>query len=517
MIRLPLLTIVMVAVSSRLGFYGRRSCTSRNMVEAFSSSTQNLNHEKQNLWESSSEGNIRTVMAPMVAQSDLAFRQLCRKYGTDVCFTQMVHASNYVRSPLNFGYQHLDVYGKHNNSYWNHVKNMPSVVNALEGMDPPLHSTYQENGPVIVQLAGNDVHTVTRAAKIIIEDQADHDSVSGFDLNCGCPQSIARKGRYGAFLMEESVDTVASLVSSLKETLPSHVAVSVKMRLPSTDETGANSLFHLQSKYHLDILKTRIHTLIDAGMDSFTLHGRTLVENKTKVRACHWDAIAKAVQIARDYSNNPNYPVIANGGIEYSSNVQQCLQQTGATAVMSSEALLENPGIFSPNAKDDTDLNPYELFSRQLSYSREYLSICASQYPPIPGSLGKVGGCFNTIRAHLFKFLYRYLEEQPDLRSQMGNSYNKENGILTIQQAFAWLDELEQRYTPTSWEHNSELSSSSVGSSWYRRHRSAMSKVHVRGGMDGKDTTSLSTEQKKVAMKIRIAKMKEQRLANEKN
>ena len=58
------------------------------------------------------------------------------------------------------------------------------------------------------------------------------DAVSGIDINCGCPQGIARKGRYGAFLMEESVDIVCEIISTLRRDLPKNVGISCKMRIP---------------------------------------------------------------------------------------------------------------------------------------------------------------------------------------------------------------------------------------------------------------------------------------------
>merc|ERR1712079_438929 len=81
----------------------------------------------------------------------------------------------------------------------------------------------------------------------------------------------------------------------------------------------------------------------------------------------------------------------------------------------------ENPGLFS--SVDDEKLSSRELLHRQLRYAREYLDL-ARRYPPVPGSMGKDGGTFNVVRAHLFKFLYRYLEESFDLRDELADHLN---------------------------------------------------------------------------------------------
>ena len=51
--------------------------------------------------------------------------------------------------------------------------------------------------PLFVQFCGNDADTVLAAARHV-ENQVD-----AVDLNFGCPQRIARRGRYGAYLMDD--------------------------------------------------------------------------------------------------------------------------------------------------------------------------------------------------------------------------------------------------------------------------------------------------------------------------
>ena len=72
-----------------------------------------------------------------------------------------------------------------------------------------------------MQFCANSPATLLEAAKLV-QDRCD-----AVDINLGCPQRIARKGRYGAFLMDD-LPLVEALVSSLAE-----VGVRVKQWLQS--------------------------------------------------------------------------------------------------------------------------------------------------------------------------------------------------------------------------------------------------------------------------------------------
>lgn len=308
----------------------------------------------------------------------------------------------------------------------------------------------------------------------------------------GCPQSIARKGRYGSFLHDEYPDLTYKVLRKLRSELPPHIGVTAKIRLPPTQaDAAAGRLGSISSRASVQTIDERMRCLIDCGVDLITVHGRTRFENKVAVGVADWDSVRLCVESARNYSGNANFPIFSNGGIEFGEDVQTCFDKTNASGVMSSEGLLELPSLFRVTKEENT---AKRLLERQLEFAEFYLDY-ATLFPPLPGSLGTKGGSFNVIRSHLFKFLHRYLEENPDLRSLLGK-----HDVNTVKQSRDLVSELRSRYCNLDEEQMRMKKSWDSNSSWYRRHRGTNSHAI--------SSPTVSLEERKHVMKLRLVKMK---------
>lgn len=175
--------------------------------------------------------------------------------------------------------------------------------------------------PLFVQFCANNPQELLAAAKYVSP------FCDAVDLNLGCPQGIAKKGKYGAFLQEDQ-ELIYSLVNTLHKQLD--IPVTVKIRILDTKESTL--------KYAQNLLK--------AGASIITVHGRTREMKGHKTGLADWNVI----RFLRD--NLPSDTVIfANGNILRNEDIARCLEVTGADAVMSAEGNLYDPAIFAPPPK----------------------------------------------------------------------------------------------------------------------------------------------------------------------
>jgi hypothetical protein len=177
-------------------------------------------------------GSPRYHVAPMVDQSELAFRELCRRHGATLGYTPMIHARLFVESP----------------KYRREI-----------------FSTSATDRPLLAQFCANDPDVLLEAATMIAP------YCDGVDINFGCPQRIAKRGNYGAFLMDDW-KTVESLIRTLDESLP--VPVTAKIRVYDDLETTLKYAKMVEA----------------AGAQIVAVHGRTREQKRCAEVRANWYA-----------------------------------------------------------------------------------------------------------------------------------------------------------------------------------------------------------------------------------
>lgn len=353
------------------------------------------------------------VLAPMVDQSDLPFRLQCRRYGVHVCFTPMIH-SRLLTTCLEY-----------------RKKFLPRSVGP-DGGEGDGSGGGSGDRPLIAQLCGHDPPTVLQAAQLL----APH--CDGIDLNCGCPQGIAKRGKYGAFLLEQPqvlLDVVRVLVANVS------VPISVKVRLlpGATREEVVRASLALYRQ------------LVDAGVAMLTIHGRTRHNKGHLTGAADWDAIADVV---REFS--AEIPIIANGGVGSLSDALRCWKATGADAVMSSEAILERPSLFAVASNNN-------LRQGRAQLAREYLQL-ALKFPSDEGGQGSGLKC---ARMHVHRMLHADLQQDAE-DDDDDDDADLRRGVseaTSLRELLALVDRLEMMQRRRGHDVQSEALS------WYVRHR----------------------------------------------
>ncbi|KAJ3986005.1 dihydrouridine synthase-domain-containing protein [Lentinula detonsa] len=309
-------------------------------------------------------GSPKYVVAPMVDQSELAWRRLSRRYGAQLIYTPMINAKIWADSTSKV------------------------IHNAFFDLETGEEGDPTTDRPLIVQFCGNDPEKLLKSAKAL-EEHCD-----AVDLNLGCPQEIAKKGKYGAFLQDDW-DLIYKLVNILHVNLS--IPVTAKFRVFSTVEKTVEYAKMLER----------------AGAQILTCHGRIREQRGQNAGLADWAKI-RAVKEA------VSVPVFANGNILFQSDIEVCLRETGCDGVMSAEGQLYNVALFSETDKP-TALPPLNLSQhpRHADLALEYLDIVKSL---------KTRTSVSAIKGHLFKIMRPALSRETDLRERLGKVTIKKTG-----------------------------------------------------------------------------------------
>ncbi|MFA6097759.1 MAG: tRNA-dihydrouridine synthase family protein [Candidatus Paceibacterota bacterium] len=162
------------------------------------------------------------ALAPIAGYTNSSFRQICKRYGADVVYSEMASAV-----ALNYG-------GK-------------KTMELLRFQRP--------ERPYVVQLFGNDPKYFRNAAKIVSEKI----KPDGIDINMGCPAKKVFSNGSGAALMINKKIGRAVIEETLKGT---KLPVSIKVRSKAGDVTA----------YQF------VRSVKDLPIRAIMIHGRTLAQ-----------------------------------------------------------------------------------------------------------------------------------------------------------------------------------------------------------------------------------------------
>ncbi len=181
------------------------------------------------------------ALAPMAGITDSAYRQICRRYGADVVYSEMASVSALYFHPV---------------KYFSITKNNFVNQNLLNRVKPQktleLVKFEKAERPYVVQLFGKEPAHFAKATKIISEKV----KPDGIDINFGCPaKKVFSHGSGCALMMQKEL--AREIISAVCEN--TKLPVSIKIRAGVKDATALEFV-----KYTADIPYSTI-----------MIHGRT--------------------------------------------------------------------------------------------------------------------------------------------------------------------------------------------------------------------------------------------------
>ncbi|HSM23940.1 MAG TPA: tRNA dihydrouridine synthase DusB [Anaerolineaceae bacterium] len=250
------------------------------------------------------------VMAPMDGLTDHPFREIIKRFKPGIIFSEFINAYDYLNNHPFFSQQII----------------------------------YSEDQrPFAYQIFDNSPERILETAEYLADRKPDF-----IDINMGCSaKTVASRGA-GAGLLKEP-EKIIQIFQTLKKNIK--IPITGKIRL-GWDEENLNYL-----------LISRL--LEDNGCSMITVHGRT--KKQGYKGEANWNAIAEV-------KKNVKIPVIANGDVNSTADIDRILELTNCDAVMIGRTALRNPWIFLH--KDINEIS----FSERMDLIFEHLDLMIQFY-----------------------------------------------------------------------------------------------------------------------------------------
>ena len=247
------------------------------------------------------------ALAPMAGYSDSAFRQICKKFGADVLYSEMASVSA--------------LYYKQN------LKNNPTLE--------LLKVNRRKEKYYVVQLFGSNPEHFSAAAKIVSEKI----KPDGIDINFGCPVLKINKQGAGAALMK-NLELSRKVIQAVLEN--TKLPVSIKIRLKSGDI------------YMQKFLKN----ISDLPVAALMIHARTLSQGFSG------EPDYKIIKKVRQYFKGI---ILVNGGINSLKDARRSLIESEADGIGLARGVLGRPWLFKEIKKDkELTFNQEKVFKLMI-------------------------------------------------------------------------------------------------------------------------------------------------------
>ena len=222
------------------------------------------------------------ILSPMAGITDLPFRMLCRRFGVELAFVEMINCRS---------------------------------ISHKSRRTKQMLSSLPKDKPLGVQILGCEDQYILRSLEILRGYEFDL-----LDFNAACPsKKVVRRGEGSALLCEpKKLKKILKLVVK-----NSWLPITVKIRLGwDKDSVNARDIALLAQ---------------DCGVNALFIHGRTKVQGYSG---------QVDYNIIREVKKALNIPLIASGDIFSGLLAKKMLDETGSDGLAIARGSLGNPWIF---------------------------------------------------------------------------------------------------------------------------------------------------------------------------
>lgn len=222
------------------------------------------------------------ILAPMAGLSDVAFRNMCLKFGAGLVCTEMVSAK---------------------------------ALSYKNKKTEDLLITLDDEVPKAVQIFGHEPEVMAEAVKNPLLAKFDI-----IDINMGCPAPKIVKNSDGSALLK-NFDLAEQIISACVNATDKPITVKFRIGFDEGENIAVDFARMCEK----------------AGAAAITVHGRTTKQGYSGI--VNYEAIKQVKQAV-------NIPVFANGNCETREDYENILKITGADGIMIGRASLGSPEIF---------------------------------------------------------------------------------------------------------------------------------------------------------------------------